>query len=98
MFKRRSLSKSVRFEVLKRDNHTCRYCGARPPHAELHVDHVEPVARGGRNDLENLATACSSCNAGKGARPLGDRSAFTGQLSLPMATRVQIRPRRTRFN
>jgi 5-methylcytosine-specific restriction endonuclease McrA len=96
MFKRQRLSPQTRFEILKRDNHTCRYCGARAPGVELHIDHVEPVARGGRNDMENLATACSTCNAGKGARPLQDRSAFTGQLALPLATRVQTRPRRWR--
>ena len=96
MFKRQSLSKSIRFEVLKRDNHTCRYCGARAPHVVLHIDHIEPVARGGKNDMENLATACSACNVGKGARPLADRSAFTGQLALPLPTRVQTRPRRWR--
>jgi 5-methylcytosine-specific restriction endonuclease McrA len=94
MIKRRSLSARTRFEILKRDNSTCRYCGARAPNVVLHVDHVHPVSRGGRNDLENLVTACSACNAGKGARLLEDRSAFAGQLDLPFATRVQIRPRR----
>ena len=96
MFKRRSLSLRTRFEILKRDNSTCRYCGARAPGVVLHVDHVHPVARGGKNELENLVTSCRDCNAGKGARLLEDRSAFARQLDLPMATRVQTRPRRMR--
>jgi hypothetical protein len=91
MFKRRSLSARTRFEVLKRDNSTCQYCGARAPEVALHVDHVHPVSRGGRNHLENLVTACSTCNAGKGARLLEDRSAFAGQLDLPLATPVPMR-------
>ena len=96
MFNRRSLSLRTRFEILKRDNSTCRYCGARAPDVVLHVDHVHPVARGGKNELENLVTSCRDCNAGKGARLIGDRSAFVRQLDLPMATRVQTRPRRMR--
>ena len=96
MFERRTLTKHLRFEILKRDNFTCRYCGARAPNVVLHVDHVHPVAQGGKNELENLATACRDCNAGKGARLIEDRSAFARQLDLPMATRVQTRPRRKR--
>lgn len=29
--KRKSLSKSLRFEIFKRDNFSCQYCGATPP-------------------------------------------------------------------
>jgi 5-methylcytosine-specific restriction endonuclease McrA len=94
MTNRRKLAARTRFEILKRDRFTCQYCGARAPDVVLHCDHVRPVSRGGKNDLENFRTACSTCNVGKGARLIEDRSAFTGQLALPLATRVQIRPRR----
>lgn len=59
------ISKRLRYEVLRRDNHTCRYCGAKAPDVELQVDHVVPEALGGKTAPENLATACSDCNAGK---------------------------------
>lgn len=68
--KRKQISKSVRFEVFKRDTFTCQYCGSTPPKAILHVDHITPVALGGKNNLDNLLTACSECNLGKAARPL----------------------------
>lgn len=64
---RKPMSKKLRFEVFKRDGFTCSYCGASSPDAELHVDHIIPVSKGGSNDMENLATACADCNAGKGA-------------------------------
>lgn len=70
MSKRKSLSKRVRFEVFKRDAFTCQYCGAHPPAVILHVDHIEAVANGGPNDMDNLVTACEACNLGKGARSL----------------------------
>lgn len=65
--RRSSISMSQRFEVFRRDGFTCVYCGRRPPHVELHVDHVRPVSKGGTNDLSNLRTACNECNLGKGA-------------------------------
>lgn len=67
---RKSLSKKIRFEVFKRDNFTCQYCGATPPDVILHIDHIHPVADGGTNDIDNLITACQPCNTGKGARLL----------------------------
>ena len=73
MGKRKSTGKRARFEVFKRDEFTCRYCGSRPPGVILHVDHIVPVSKGGTDDLDNLATACQSCNAGKAAIPLGDK-------------------------
>jgi len=73
---RPALSKSVRFEVFKRDRFACTYCGAKAPDVVLVVDHIEPVAKGGSSDILNLATACQPCNAGKGARPLSDESAL----------------------
>ena len=62
-----AVSKRTRFEVLKRDNHTCRYCGAIAPDAKITVDHVTPVALGGTDDPSNLVAACRDCNYGKGS-------------------------------
>lgn len=72
MPKRKSLSKKLRFEVLKRDGFRCQYCGRAPPDVSLVVDHIEPVAAGGSGERANLVTACVTCNLGKGARALGD--------------------------
>lgn len=60
-----AVSKRTRYEVLRRDNHTCRYCGASAPEVKLTVDHVTPVALGGTDDPSNLVAACADCNAGK---------------------------------
>ena len=68
--KRTSISKRIRFEIFKRDEFTCQYCGAVPPKTILHVDHINPVFSGGTNDIDNLVTSCMECNLGKGARNL----------------------------
>lgn len=60
-----SVSKRLRFEILRRDNHACRYCGAAAPEAKLTVDHVVPVALGGTDEPSNLVAACDACNGGK---------------------------------
>jgi hypothetical protein len=72
--KRKNLSKKTRFEIFKRDKFTCQYCGANAPDVILHVDHIKPVARGGKNDHLNLITSCLSCNAGKSDVPLSDNT------------------------
>lgn len=72
MTERIQIGKRLRFEIFKRDEFTCVYCGAHPPQALLEVDHVHPVAEGGENDEDNLVTACFDCNRGKAAVPLSN--------------------------
>lgn len=64
-----AVSKRLRFEILRRDNHACRYCGATAPEAKLTVDHVVPVTLGGKDEPTNLVTACVDCNSGKSSTP-----------------------------
>lgn len=64
-----AISKRLRFEVLRRDNHTCRYCGRTAPEVRLTVDHVTPSTLGGKDVPENLVAACSDCNGGKSSVP-----------------------------
>lgn len=60
-----AVTKRTRFEVLRRDDHTCQYCGAKAPDVKLTIDHVMPVSLGGDDKPGNLVTACRDCNAGK---------------------------------
>jgi len=70
---RKSTGKRLRFEVFKRDHFTCQYCGAQPPDVVLVVDHIDAVATGGSNHIDNLITACEACNGGKADIPLTTR-------------------------
>lgn len=61
-----AVSKRLRFEILRRDGHACRYCGTKgTADNPLTVDHVIPRALGGTDAASNLVTACADCNAGK---------------------------------
>ncbi|MFO1054172.1 MAG: HNH endonuclease [Planctomycetota bacterium] len=60
----------TRASLFRRDDHRCQYCGVRPAHSQLTVDHVVPRSRGGRTSWDNCVVACVRCNARKGDRPL----------------------------
>lgn len=60
-----AVSQRLRYEILRRDNHACRYCGATAPGVKLNVDHVIPQALGGNDAPTNLVTSCADCNGGK---------------------------------
>lgn len=90
--KRAAISTRTRFEVFKRDLFTCQYCGAHPPSSILHVDHINAVARGGKNDPDNLVTACADCNLGKAAVPLSAIPQSLSEKSREVAEReAQLR-------
>lgn len=77
--RRKSMSKKVRFEVFKRDSFICQYCGQSAPDVILHVDHIQPVSKGGDNDIMNLVTSCQACNSGKSDRLLTDTTVIDKQ-------------------
>ena len=81
MAERKAISKRMRFEVLKRDSFTCQYCGKQPPDTVLHLDHIKPVSKGGKNTILNLVTSCVDCNLGKSDVELSDDSAIKKQQS-----------------
>ena len=53
----------TRYNVFKRDNHQCQYCGEGK---ELTLDHLIPRSKGGKTSWKNLVTACKKCNTHKG--------------------------------
>ncbi|WP_391540633.1 HNH endonuclease [Lonepinella koalarum] len=63
----------------KRDGFKCQYCGKSAPDVVLHVDHINPVSKGGSDDLMNLITSCSDCNLGKKDILLTDNSVIEKQ-------------------
>lgn len=51
-------------KLLKRDRHTCAYCGK----SATTLDHVIPRSRGGKTDWLNTVAACLKCNSKKASR------------------------------
>lgn len=61
---------------------TCCYCGRETK--SLSMDHVFPLARGGRHSIGNILQACMSCNASKSSHLLIEwRCRPRGEVSPP---------------
>lgn len=68
----------------------CYFCGVSIElgSKSLHVDHYQPVAEGGRNDLSNMVLTCAKCNLLKNAMN-GDRfDAEARKLRTPKFTAI----------
>ncbi|HUY60999.1 MAG TPA: HNH endonuclease [Candidatus Dormibacteraeota bacterium] len=64
----RRVLRATRRNLLLRDEHTCQYCGHQGAAADLTIDHVVPVSRGGPPATwENQVIACRRCNTRKAA-------------------------------
>ncbi len=62
--KARALRKS-RWWQQKTSSGTCWYCGQKVGYHNLTMDHVIPLARGGRSTKDNLVPSCKECNTKK---------------------------------
>lgn len=76
---RMTIKGKLRFEIFKRDNFTCQYCGRKAPEVKLTIDHREAQSAGGSDEIANLKTCCEDCNSGKGSLALevSDTKNFT---------------------
>lgn len=65
----------------------CSYCDS-PLNGGGHLDHMTPVAKGGRNDLENVTYCCKNCNLAKHAKTADEFITWRRVRGLP------VRPQR----
>jgi 5-methylcytosine-specific restriction endonuclease McrA len=78
-----------RWEVFRRDNFTCQYCGKTT--MDLTIDHVIPRYLEGVHEWTNVVAACSSCNHRKGGRTLEDANMHLSHLPKePPASAIYI--------
>ncbi len=73
-----------RREILRRDKHTCQYCGSTK---RLTIDHIIPRSKGGNNSWDNVVTACEHCNSHK-----GDRTPLQAGLTLRSKPKTPLHP------
>lgn len=66
---RRLMTKELRDRIARRDNYTCQICGKyMPDGVGLHIDHIVPIAKGGKSVPSNLQVLCSKCNGRKSSK------------------------------
>ncbi len=54
--------------LFARDRYICLYCGNRYSRGELTRDHVVPISKKGKDEWENVVSACLACNLKKSNR------------------------------
>lgn len=65
-YQRSIMTADLRYNVMKRDGFRCVLCGRDASDGvKLHVDHIVPIAKGGKTIKSNLRTLCEDCNIGK---------------------------------
>lgn len=70
--------------LFARDRHLCLYCGEQFSRGALTRDHVLPISRRGKDEWENVVSACLACNLKKSNRT-------PQQASMPLLA-VPYRP------
>ncbi|TGK01151.1 HNH endonuclease [Leptospira langatensis] len=66
--KQRQIAKDLRktpWWKKKKADGICYYCGKKFPPEELTMDHLIPLAKGGKSIKANLVPACKDCNNAK---------------------------------
>ena len=63
---RGKVSNRMRFSIYQRDGYRCKMCGRYGVTDFLEVDHIKPIAKGGKSTYDNLQTLCRRCNKDKG--------------------------------
>ena len=63
---RGKVSNKMRFSIYERDGYRCRNCGISDRYANLEIDHIIPISKGGKSTYDNLQTLCHRCNVEKG--------------------------------
>ncbi|MGN0892673.1 MAG: HNH endonuclease [Oligosphaeraceae bacterium] len=69
----------------RRSNGICHYCGRHFPPRELTMDHLVPIARGGRSTKGNLVPCCKECNTRKNTMLPLEWAEYVQRFSAPSA-------------
>ena len=67
---RGKVTNKMRFSIYERDGYRCRMCGRSGRNNDLEIDHIYPIAKGGKTKYDNLQTLCHKCNQKKGSKIL----------------------------
>lgn len=61
--------------VAKSGGWCCYWCGRDDSDADMTLEHLQPLSRGGEEHARNYALACDTCNKSRGNRPRPRRRA-----------------------
>lgn len=78
------ISKAVRDKIASLAHHSCEYCQTAQEisGAQMNIEHIIPISRGGESDEDNLCLAYSWCNSFKWAKTFGVDPLSQQQVNL----------------
>lgn len=56
------MKQATRIAVWQKYDCRCAYCGESLHYQEMQVDHILPIKRGGKDEIENYNPSCRACN------------------------------------
>lgn len=65
------MTPALRQSIKERDHFTCCNCSnstEQEPNLLLEIDHIMPLSKGGKTEVDNLQTLCWKCNRSKGSK------------------------------
>lgn len=85
----------LRNTVIAKRGRLCMYCGKGPLYKRaLHLDHIVPRIKGGKDEVPNLIVSCAMCNMRKGSK---DAAKFVRdripQVEMELAILTALRDR-----
>lgn len=58
----RQMNRVTREQIWIKSGYSCQICGHSITYEEMTVDHIQPLAKGGKNEMDNYQCACGKCN------------------------------------
>lgn len=86
----RNIEQSISWEVFRRDEFKCRYCGA--DNVPMTVDHLITWESGGPSTVDNLVCSCKKCNRIRGNMSYGEwlKSDYYNEVSKNLSDEIMI--------
>lgn len=94
MSKRRTLTKNQKQDIFVRERWTCRYCAQLLRYNdEIEWDHAQALARGGKDELENIVPLHRDCHLLKTFHPRSKATTLVSDIFEAAKTKRLIRKR-----
>lgn len=80
-----------RRDIYNKYNGHCAYCGKMIEYDDMTIDHINPLSKGGNNDLANTIPSCQLCNNQKADRSIEEFQAFLEDITETLDENKQYR-------
>lgn len=84
------LRKTMKDTLFKEQHNTCAYCGKEFAFANLTLDHITPLSKGGKTRKNNLVLCCKECNQKKSDKAILECKEIITNPNIPNKILLQM--------